>query len=552
MPASTLLKSVVVSSAPALGALLLCWASQACSPHTDHEEAHTHADEPEEEPRRKVTAYGANALVFIEHPHLVRGELAEYWVHVTVLDSGAPLTQGTLTLRVGDESFVNSQPKRDGLYIVQGSVTRSGWPQATLEIAGPQLTTSVALGEWSVHADRASARAQALAEAASAPSDGVSVSLETQWSVRMTTAEAALRPVHERIVVAGVLEPAVGAKAQATAAIDGALLPLEGGFPVRGQTVQAGDILAWVETPLSPSERAQQQALELELDLQTLAVTRERTQATAHLRYAEDELNRARALRERGLATQQRLDAAQQEVALAHSAQQTAEASHKALEALLNDRKARDPRGVGTTSSGNARQPVRAPITGIVDEVSMAAGTTVSAGTALCTIVNPKQLQVRAAVPEHHLARLAHAQRTRVTLVAEPNMELWLDAKQWSQPTQLEAQTGALAWWTAITPPSEAWRAGMSVRVEIEHGTEAAQLAIPAEAIVQDQGVPTVWVMRSGEKFERRIVTVGASNRDWVHIRAGIQAGERVAVRGANLVRLAALQPDGFGHGHAH
>jgi multidrug efflux pump subunit AcrA (membrane-fusion protein) len=103
-------------------------------------------------------------------------------------------------------------------------------------------------------------------------------------------------------------------------------------------------------------------------------------------------------------------------------------------------------------------------------------------------------------------------------------MELWLDAKQWSQPTQLEAQTGALAWWTAITPPSEAWRAGMSVRVEIEHGTEAAQLAIPAEAIVQDQGVPTVWVMRSGEEF----------------------------VRGANLVRLAALQPDGFGHGHAH
>ncbi len=92
----------------------------------------------------------------------------------------------------------------------------------------------------------------------------------------------------------------------------------------------------------------------------------------------------------------------------------------------------------------------------------------------------------------------------------------------------------------------------MSVRVEIEHGTDDTLLAVPAEAIVQDQGVPTVWVMRTGEEFERRIVTVGASNSDWVHIRAGVQAGERVAVRGANLVRLAALQPEGFGHGHAH
>ena len=552
MTASTLLNSVLVSIAPAVAALALCWASQSCTPHADHDVPHTHAEAPAEEPRRKVTAFGANALVYIEHPHLVRGQQAEFWVHVTLLDSGAPLTQGSLTLRVGEEAFVSSQPKRDGLYIVQGSLTRSGWPETTLDITGTQLTTSVALGEWSVHADQASARAQALAEAAAAVHEGVSVTLETQWSVRMTTAEAALRPVHERTVVAGILEPALGAKAQATAAIDGALLPLASGFPLRGQAVQAGEILAWVEAPLSPSERAQQQALQLELDLQTLTVSREMTQATARLRYAEDELTRARALRERGLATQQRVDAAQQEVALTQSAQQAADASHKALEALLRERNAREQRQDGNARNGSARQPVRAPIAGVLDEVSMAAGVTVSAGTALCTIVNPKQLQVRAAVPEHHLTRLAQAQRTGVTLAADPALELWLEAKEWSQSAQLDAPTAALSWWTAVTPPSDAWKAGMSVRVEIEHGSDDALLAVPAEAIVHDQGVPTVWVMRSGEEFERRIVTVGASNRDWVHIRAGVQAGERVAVRGANLVRLAALQPDGFGHGHAH
>ena len=552
MTASTLLKSVLVSNASTLSGLLLCWASQACAPQHEHDAPHSHAEEPEEEPRRQVTAFGENALVFIEHPHLVRGEKAEFWVHVTVLDSGAPLTQGDLTLRVGEERLTSSQPKRDGLYILEGSLTRSDSPQATLEIAGSQLTTSVALGEWSVHADQASARAQALAEAASETPGGVSVLLETQWNVRLTIAEAALRPVKERIVVAGVLEPAMGAKAEATAAIEGAVLPLSSGFPVRGQRVQAGEILAWIEAPLSPSERAQQQTLQLELDLQTLAVTRDMTQAGARLRYAEEELTRARALRERGLATQQRLDAAQQEMALAQSAQQAADASQKALEALLRERSAREQRQDGAATSGSARQPVRAPIAGLVEELSMAAGKTVSAGTALCTIVNPQQLQVRAAVPEHQLTRLAQAQRTRVTLTAEPAMELWLDAKQWSQPAQLDAQAATLPWWTTITPPSDAWRAGMSVRVEIEHGTDDTLLAVPAEAIVQDQGVPTVWVMRTGEEFERRIVTVGASNSDWVHIRAGVQAGERVAVRGANLVRLAALQPEGFGHGHAH
>lgn len=544
MNVSLLLKSAVLSSAPLVGVMLLCWMNQACTPH---EAPHTHAEEEEEEePRRKVTAFGPNALVYIEHPHLVRGQQAEFWVHVTVLDNGAPLTQGSVTLRVGEESLVCTQPKRDGLYIVQGRLTRSGWPQAALEIDSPQLTTRVDLSEWTVHADQASARAQGLAELASAPPEGVAVSLETQWSVRMTTAEAALRPVHERIVVAGVLEPANGAKAAATAAIDGALQPLDSGFPLRGQRVQAGEILAWIEAPLSPSERAQQQSLQLELDLQALAVRREKAEASARLRYAEDELNRSRGLRERELATQQRLDAALQEVALAQSALRAAEDSEKALEALLADRSKH-----GTTVAA-ARQPVRAPIAGIVDEVSLAADRTVNAGTELCTIVNPKQLQVRSAVPEHHLARLAQAQRTRVSLNADPTMDLWLDAKQWSQPPQLDAQAAALPWWTAITPPSESWKAGMSVRVEIEQGSDAALLAIPSEAIVHDQGVPTVWVMKSGEEFERRIVTLGVNNREWIEIRAGIQAGERVAVRGANLVRLAALQPDGFGHGHAH
>ena len=44
----------------------------------------------------------------------------------------------------------------------------------------------------------------------------------------------------------------------------------------------------------------------------------------------------------------------------------------------------------------------------------------------------------------------------------------------------------------------------------------------------------------------------GPRDGDWVAIKSGVAAGERVVTQGAYQVRLAATQPAAMGHGHAH
>jgi cobalt-zinc-cadmium efflux system membrane fusion protein len=77
-------------------------------------------------------------------------------------------------------------------------------------------------------------------------------------------------------------------------------------------------------------------------------------------------------------------------------------------------------------------------------------------------------------------------------------------------------------------------------------------VAIPTEAVVMDQGLPTAYVMLEGELFQRRDLELGARDGDWVEVVRGVERGERVATRGAYLIKLAALSPASFGAGHAH
>jgi len=47
-------------------------------------------------------------------------------------------------------------------------------------------------------------------------------------------------------------------------------------------------------------------------------------------------------------------------------------------------------------------------------------------------------------------------------------------------------------------------------------------------------------------------VNVGVRDGDWLGLRSGVTAGERVVSLGAYQVHLAAVAPAALGHGHAH
>jgi hypothetical protein len=74
---------------------------------------------------------------------------------------------------------------------------------------------------------------------------------------------------------------------------------------------------------------------------------------------------------------------------------------------------------------------------------------------------------------------------------------------------------------------------------------------VPASAIVDDGGVPVVYVQFEGEAFERREVVVRLRQGRKAALE-GIREGERVVVLGGDAIRRAALLSSGPIEGHVH
>jgi multidrug efflux pump subunit AcrA (membrane-fusion protein) len=74
---------------------------------------------------------------------------------------------------------------------------------------------------------------------------------------------------------------------------------------------------------------------------------------------------------------------------------------------------------------------------------------------------------------------------------------------------------------------------------------------VPREAVLDNEGRKIIYVLRSGEEFERREVTLGDEYGNKVAITAGVKRGERVVTQGAYQLKLQELRPADAG-AHTH
>ena len=79
-------------------------------------------------------------------------------------------------------------------------------------------------------------------------------------------------------------------------------------------------------------------------------------------------------------------------------------------------------------------------------------------------------------------------------------------------------------------------RPGMSAVVDLRVREDKAAITVPAAAIVRQGARDAVWVVRDG-RATAQLVTLGAQGDDVVAVTKGLREGERVVVRGADVVR---------------
>jgi len=528
-----------------------------------------------------ITLFTPKVQLFMEYPHLVKGEQAVFLAHLTVLATGEPIRSGALTFdltqpdgnRAGETL---NAPKRDGLFVPKWRFDTAGRYGLRLILKSPQAEETIDVGELIVHADAHGAEHVAAAAGAEPP-DLVPFLLEQQWKMGTLYEPVARRTLVHRLAIPGRIVAPQGASASVSPPVAGRLLRPPGReLPQIGDRVEAGQILAMIEPQLPVTEvvqlsanRAQVRALEtelalreLDLDTKALEVDRSIIQSEARLDFARGAMQRASQLREKGVGTEQQHDEAQQNLRLAEAEHQAAQAMKRSYEnarTRLASLRAEALPDSGETASANAayQMPLIAPITGEIVFVAHIEGEHLGdAHEEIFRIVNRTRVWIEADISEFDLAELDENPGATMCLPAYPGRSFDIldsgSGRLVNIGSVVDPETRTLRIVYEMPNPDELFRIRMFANVFLETRTATEVVAIPEKAIILDNGRPTAYVLIDGENFQRRDLELGVRDNGWVEVSSGVLEGDRVVTRGAYAIKLASLSPASFGHGHGH
>lgn len=274
-----------------------------------------------------------------------------------------------------------------------------------------------------------------------------------------------------------------------------------------GDTVQAGQVLA----RLDPAD----QQLGADAAHADVAAT------NAALSTARDDLVRAQDLHRRKFVSQAALDHQIRGV-------EAAQARVNAASAQAN-----------LASRGVAYTQLRAAFAGVVKTVLAEPGQVLAAGQAVVEIARPDELEVHVTVAEDQVGLLRQAGDLRVSLWAMPDQQ-WIGRLREVAPVA-DPNTRTYAARIAFESSDPAVRLGMSATVRATHVRPVEAIRLPLAALVPTDGaakdtLASVWVVDGSSRVVRASVHIDGFEENAVRVVAGLTAGQKVVVAGANTL----------------
>ena len=195
---------------------------------------------------------------------------------------------------------------------------------------------------------------------------------------------------------------------------------------------------------------------------------------------------------------------------------------------------------------------VGAPIAGYITSLSIGEGDFVEMGQPLATVSQNRRLQLRADLPQRYYRELRTIKTANIVDPATGESYRLADCGGRLLSVGRIADSGS----TLIPVTFEFDNRndlpqGAIVEAYLIGAPIAEALVVPVTAVTEAQGLYYVYVQLDAECYERREVTLGASNGELVQLLSGIEAGDRVVTRGAVNVKMAAAS-GAIPHSHQH
>ena len=484
----------------------------------------------------QVTAWSGRTDVYFEADPPEAGKKGGILIHLTRLSDFKPVTEGPLTVTLkpasgAPQSVTLPKPDRPGIYRAELTPTAAG--EAVLELVTggkgfedriviPGITVA-ARGEKPKHEDKHDDRAHGAPDAAEVVFGGagaISFLKEQQWVVDFMVGKPQRRSLAAGFSAAGELVPQSNAEATVSAPLSG-VLSVSRTLPFVGQRVAKGEVVAVIEPPTRPEGGIGQ-------------LSSAYGEARSRLNLAQLEYDRAVRLHEAKIAPKKRVEEAE-------AALQSARAVMAPLEKSMKS----------VSGANGGRIQVRAPMAGTVVEVASGNGRGIEAGQPIIRIADTGTLWLKTSIPAVEAGKLPP--RPSATFTVAGMEGEFSTAGLVSVGDMLDPQTRTLPVIFAVPNPGGRLKAGMFATVTVRTGSVADVLALPREAIFDDEGRWFVFVHSTGEAFDRREVKIGVEDAGFVQVTGGLKEGERVVTRGAYYVKRAeSAAKGGADQGHAH
>jgi len=318
---------------------------------------------------------------------------------------------------------------------------------------------------------------------------------ETSAAVPVTVEAARLDTIRGVVLVNGTVTPAPGADWIITAPDAARIADLP---KAEGDAVAEGDLLVRFDIPTLASEVAARKA----------AVS----QAHARLNLAKAAVARLSGLVAQGVAARREVEEAQREQLDAEADLAQAQIAADTAAALAD------------------RAVVRARFAGVVAKRWHNVGDMVdaSASDPVLRVIDPRHLQVVAAVPVADLARVQNGRTARIIGPAGGDGD---PAKVVARAAQVDSGSATGDVRLSFEQPTHL-PAGAVVEVEILAEERTNVLVVPAAAIVRDGDETFVMVAGPDNKAHKHAVTLGLATRELIEVRSGVAAGDQVIIQG--------------------
>ena len=498
--------------------IILAFIVMSCTGTHEKTHAHnpdgSHIDSNSEIPVISKTIWTKDSELFVEFPALIVNKTSRFAAHFTMLKNHKPVSEGTVTVSlIKDNKGIRNNvttPSSPGIFSPVLQPKEAGIYQLIFELSSSIYTDKIVIEDINVFssANEAIERLKTQDE----EQGNISFLKEQAWKIDFKTEPVTEKVIFDVINTAGVWKHAVQS-AKLLAATSNGIINFTDINLTEGTNVKKGQLLLNISSK----------------ELAYKNLNTEIANAKVNYEHAKMEYERKKELFKSKIVPKSEFEKVERNYFMLR----------KTYQSLSN------------SFSVNGKQ-IKAPFNGYIKSIHASNGDYVKQGDELIVIGT-------------HQSKVLEMQINPSYKLTKNNVQnIWFKSidGNWLNLHELEGSILSIGKDISYKKPfisvfasvnqSIDMPEGSLTEVQILKGNALKNKVIPSTALLENYGNFSVIVQVSGENFERRPVTIGRQNGNYVEIIKGLNVGEVVVITGAYQVKMASMSGSTPAHGHEH